>query len=113
MAANDRILVDTADLEAAIQKYVSVNETLQEAFKKLDSAKEHLDRCYKGAAYMALSAKLMVQYANARTAENAVRESENGLRQTISSMGATTEDTQRLNNLLDVGRAAPVYQQLM
>ena len=83
----DRILVSTPEMEATIQKYESARQELQDAYSKLDAAKQHLDNCYKGPAYVALSAKWVDIYMNVRTADNAIDASVNGLRQTISMMG--------------------------
>lgn len=82
----DRILVSTPEMEIAIQKYENARSELQDAYSKLDSAKSHLDNCYKGPAYMALCARWASIYMNVRTADNAIDESVNGLRKTISTM---------------------------
>lgn len=82
----ENMKVSTAEMAAAIQKYQSARETLENSFNQLEKAKEHLDRCYKGPAYMALCAKWLSIYANARTAEKGIEESVTGLTNTIMSM---------------------------
>ena len=109
MAANDRILVSTSEMETAISKYEHARNTLQEAFSKLESAKDHLDNCYKGPAYLALSAKWHIQYANVKSAERAIDETVNGLRKTISEMTNTEKQVGSDAASLDTGRSAPTY----
>lgn len=109
MAANDRILVSTSEMLATIQKYESARQTLQEAYTKIENAKEHLDHCYKGPAYVALTVKLADIYMNVKTADRAIDESVNGLRNTISTMD-TAEDTVKSNvGSTSTGTSAPVY----
>lgn len=79
--ANDRILVDPAAMDQAIQKYQNARNHLQEAYNSMDNAKKHLDNCYKGPAYLVLAAKLTSIYLNVKTAERGLDESINGLRQ--------------------------------
>lgn len=107
--ANDHILVSTQAMQEAIQKYENARQTLQEAYSQLDSAKEHLDRCYAGPA----KAVLLVRYAdicmNVRTADNAIDESVNGLRNTINEMEDTEETITGQYQNLETGRGAPTY----
>jgi len=109
MASNDRVIVSVTEMEAAINKYENARSTLQDAFKRLDSAKDHLDRCYEGPAKMALSARWATINANVRSAENAIEESVQGLRNTISTMEDTESDIGSKVAALDVGTTAPVY----
>lgn len=109
MASNDRILVSVSEMEATIQKYENARNTLDGAFNKLQSAKDHLDNCYKGPAYMALSAKWMTIYANVRTAENAIEETVNGLRKTISQMSDAESDIGSKVGALETASSAPTY----
>ena len=109
MASNDRILVSIPEMEAAITKYENARSTLQDSFKKLESAKDHLDNCYKGPAYMALCARWTVIHANVRTAENAIEETVEGLRNTINAMEQTESDIASKAASLSVGTKVPVY----
>ena len=109
MAANDRILVSTSEMEAAIQKYENARSTLQDAFSSLQSAKDHLDNCYKGPAYMALCVKWTNIYKNVKTAEQAIDASVNGLRKTISQMDTAEGNVGSVASSLDTGRSAPTY----
>lgn len=109
MAANDRILVSTSEMEAAIQKYENARSTLQDAFSSLQSAKDHLDNCYKGPAYMALCVKWTNIYMNVKTAEQAIDASVNGLRKTISQMDTAEGNVGSVASSLDTGRSAPTY----
>lgn len=109
MAGVDRILVSTEEMEAAIQKYEGAHTTLQEAYGKMDAAREHLDRCYKGPGYVALSLKLADIYANVRTADRAIDETISGLRTTINEMNQGEQTVQSNTNALEVGKNAPVY----
>ena len=107
--ANDRILVSTAEMEAAIQRYESARQTLQDAYQKLDAAKEHLDNCYKGPAYMALSARYLDIKANVITADRAIDETVTGLRNTINTMETTEGNVGNQSASLEVGSNAPTY----
>ena len=105
----DRILVSTPEMEATIQKYESARQELQDAYSKLDAAKQHLDNCYKGPAYVALSAKWVDIYVNVRTADNAIDASVNGLRQTISMMENKESGISSGYASLESGKNAPTY----
>ena len=105
----DRILVSTPEMEIAIQKYENARSELQDAYSKLDSAKSHLDNCYKGPAYMALCARWASFYMNVRTADNAIDESVNGLRKTISTMETGEQNVSTGFANLDTGKSAPTY----
>ena len=109
MASNDRILVSVSEMNAAIQRYENARNTLEGAFSKLESAKDHLDNCYKGPAYMALCAKWLSIYANVRTAENAINETVDGLRKTIDQMENTEKKVGSEAASLDTGKGAPTY----
>ena len=109
MATNDRILVSTSEMEATIQKYENARSILQDAFSSLESAKDHLDNCYKGPAYMALCAKWADIYMNVRTAEQAIDASVNGLRKTISEMDTAEGNVGSGFSSLETGRSAPTY----
>ncbi|MBQ3079553.1 MAG: WXG100 family type VII secretion target [Clostridia bacterium] len=109
MASNDRILVSVSEMRAAIGRYEGARNTLQDAFKKLESAKDHLDNCYKGPAYVALSVKWLDIYANVKTAENAIQESVNGLNNTISQMSEAEGAIGSSASSLDTGSSAPTY----
>lgn len=76
----DYILVDFEAMETAITKYQNVLNELQDAYDNIAKAREHLDNCYKGPGYLALSAKLQSIELNVRTADNGLRESITGLR---------------------------------
>lgn len=109
MASNDRILVSVSEMEATITKYDNAHSTLQDAFSKLESAKDHLDNCYKGPAYVALCAKWTNIYANVRTAENAIEETVTGLRNTISQMEEAETTIGGGVSALETGSSAPTY----
>lgn len=109
MATNDRILVSTSEMEATITKYENARTTLQDAFSKLQSAKDHLDNCYKGPAYLALCAKWVTIYMNVKTADNAIDESVTGLRNTISQMDDAETSVGSGVSALETGRTAPTY----
>lgn len=109
MAANDRILVSTAEMEATIQKYENARSTLQDAFSSLEFAKDHLDNCYKGPAYMALCAKWANIFMNVKTAERAIDASVNGLRKTITDMDNAEGNVGSNFSSLESGRNAPTY----
>ena len=103
MASNDRILVSAEAMQEAIQKYQSARDTLQDSFKQLENAKEHIDRVYNGAAYVALAAKWVTIYANARTAENGIDESVKGLQATITTMNQAESDVGSKFTSLETG----------
>ncbi len=107
--ANDRILVSTSEMEATIQKYENARGTLEDAFSHLEAAKNHLDNCYKGPAYLALCAKWTSIYANVKTAERAIDAAVNGLRKTISQMDTTEKNIGSANASLETARSAPTY----
>jgi len=107
--ANDRILVSVPEMEGAIQEYETARNTLQDAFAKLESAKDHLDNCYKGPAYLALCAKWTSIYMKVKTAENAIEESVDGLRQTISQMTDTESTVNTAAGALQTGRDVPSF----
>ena len=109
MASNDRILVSVSEMEATISKYESARSILHDAYSKLDSAKDHLDNCYKGPAYLALSAKYAGIYMNVRTADRAIDESVNGLRNTINEMKEAEGANVSGASSLSTGTAAPTY----
>lgn len=109
MAANDRILVSTSEMEATIQKYEDARSTIEDSFAKLESAKDHLDNCYKGPAWAALTAKWATIYLNLKTANRAIDAAVNGLRNTISIMEETESTNASTNSSLDVGTAPTVY----
>ena len=109
MAANDRILVSTEEMEATIQKYENARGTLEEAFSKLESAKNHLDNCYKGPASLALCVKWADIYLNVKTAERAIDESVTGLKATISQMIDVETNVGNSMSSLETGRSAPTY----
>lgn len=107
--ANDRILVSTTEMMAAIQRYEPARQTLHDAYNKLDAAKSHLDNCYKGPAYMVLSAKYLDIKANVITADRAIDETVNGLRNTIGTMESTESTVGNQSGSLEVGTSAPTY----
>ena len=109
MAANDKILVSTPEMEATITKYEQARNTLNEAFTKLSNAKEHLDRCYKGPAYLALCAKWLTIYANVKTAETAVESAVKGLKTVIGTMEEHDSTVISTMSSLDTGASAPTY----
>ena len=81
--ANDRILITHAAMQQAIGKYQNARNELQDAYDNIDNARKHLDNCYKGPAYVALSAKLLDIYLNVKTAEIGINESIRGLQQNL------------------------------
>lgn len=105
----ENMKVSTAEMAAAIQKYQSARETLENSFNQLEKAKEHLDRCYKGPAYMTLCAKWLSIYANARTAEKGIEESVNGLTNTIRSMDDAEVNNIHNYNKLDDGQQPTAF----
>ncbi len=109
MAANDRILVSTSEMEATIQKYEDARSTIEDSFAKLESAKDHLDNCYKGPAWAALTAKWASIYLNLKTANRAIDAAVNGLRNTINTMEEKETANSSTNAALDVGNAPTVY----
>lgn len=109
MANNDHILVSTSEMESAIRKYEDARGQLQEAFGKLESAKDHLDNCYKGPAYLALCVKWLDIYTNIKTAERAVDESVTGLRNVISAMDTSENQIGSNFSALDTNSSAPTY----
>ena len=109
MASNDRILVSVSEMEATITKYENARSTLQDAFSKLQSAKDHLDNCYKGPAYLALCAKWSNIYMNVKTAENAIEETVSGLRNTISQMSDAESSIGSAVGSLETASSAPTY----
>ena len=68
-----------------------------------------MDNCYKGPAYVALSAKWVDIYMNVRTADNAIDASVNGLRQTISMMENKESGISSGYANLETGKNAPTY----
>lgn len=109
MATNDHILVSTSEMEATIQKFENARSILQDAFKSLQAAKDHLDNCYKGPAYVALCVKWTNIYLNITTAERAVDKSVNGLRKTISGMDTAESGNSSNFGSLESGKSAPTY----
>lgn len=109
MAANDRILVSVSEMEATIRKYEDARSTLEDSFAKLESAKDHLDNCYKGPAWAALTAKWASIYINLKTANKAIDGAVNGLRNTISTMEETESTNSSTNAALETGSAPTVY----
>ena len=109
MAANDRILVKPEVMRETIGKYENARATLHEAFGKLESAKNHMDNCYKGPAYLALCAKWLNIYANVKTADNAIQDVVDGLSKTVEEMIAAESGRTADAAKLDAGKQAPVY----
>lgn len=109
MASNDRILVSVPEMEAAINKYEDARSTLQDSFNRLEAAKNHLDNCYKGPAYLALCARWQVIYANVKTAENAVQAAVTGLQNTIAQMTDVEAEVKADGGKLETGTSSPVY----
>lgn len=105
----DKILVNTEEMLAAITKYENARSILDEAFTKLQGAKEHLDRCYAGPDYLALVAKYMDTYANIKTAENAVESAVQGLRKTIDTMETSENAIGGRAAALEAGSAPTVF----
>lgn len=103
--ANDRILVSTEAMEQAINKYQNARNELQEAYENIDNAKKHLDSCYKGPAYVVLSAKLTEIYLNVKTAEIGLDESIRGLRQNIAAWSSAENASTQTSNSRDEGTA--------
>ena len=109
MAANDRILVDTAEMEATISRYEKAHSTLEDSFSKLESAKKLLDTCYEGPAKAALEIKWQLNYASVRSAENAIEAAVNGLKATIAQMDVREQQIKGEAGKLEAGSAAPTY----
>lgn len=107
--ANDRILVKSAEMEAAIQKYENARSTIEDSFAKLEAAKDHLDNCYKGPAWAALTARWVNIYLNLKSTNRAIDESVDGLRNTINTMQQTEDINITHNDTLDSGSAPTVY----
>lgn len=105
----DRILVSTAEMNLTITKFEQARTTLQDAFASLDKAKEHLDRCYKGAAYLVLAMKYADICNNARTAERAIDKSVTGLRNTINQMDTAEGGASSTATSTNTGKSAPTY----
>lgn len=107
--ANDRILVKPAEMEATIQKYENARSTIEDSFAKLEAAKDHLDNCYKGPAWAALTARWVNIYLNLKSTNRAIDESVDGLRNTINTMEQTEGGNITHNDGLDIGSAPTVY----
>lgn len=105
----DKILVSTEEMLATISKYENAKSILEEAYTKLQGAKEHLDRCYAGPDYLALAAKYVDTYANIKTAENAAESAIQGLRKTIDSMETTETAIKGRTGALEAGSAPTTY----
>lgn len=105
----DRILVSTEEMLATISKYENARSVLDEAFVKLQSAKEHIDRCYGGPDYVILVAKYLDTYANIKTAENAVESAVQGLRKTIDTMETTESSISGRTAALEAGAGSTVF----
>lgn len=101
--ANDRILIEPAAMEQAIQKYQSARDHLQDAYTSMDNAKKHLDNCYKGPAYVVLAARLTSIYLNVKTAERGLDESIQGLRQNIEAWSIAEPGAGNVAAKMDTG----------
>lgn len=109
MASNDRILVSIEEMNATIRKYESARSTLQQAYANLDKAKQHLDNCYKGAAYLVLVAKLTTIFLNVKSADRAIDRAVNGLKNTIATMEEAEGSVKSDVSSREIGTSAPHY----
>lgn len=105
----DHLKVSTEEMQTAITKYNQAQQTLDEAYKAIDAAREHLDNCYKGPGYMALSAKLVAISLNVRTTDRAIDETIQGLTTTKNTMETTEQDITSTSSGLETGTSSPVY----
>lgn len=106
----DHIKVSTEEIVAAINKYNEAQDKLEDAYDQIQAARDHLDNCYKGPAYVALRAKLANIYGNVKSADIAINETITALVKTNNLVLKTeTQDNPSKINALDEGRESPVY----
>ena len=111
MAVNDRFISPPhIRYEGVVERYEYAHFPLNDAFDKLNAAKEHLDRFFAAhtdpcpdndalnaeynrlrAVYSALSIRYAAASANVRTTESALHESLNNIRDAIDEMCRSSE----------------------
>ncbi len=107
--ASDKIKVSTAEMNQTISKYEAARSTMQEAFTSLDSAKQHIDRCWDGPAKLIYMAKWANISANIHRSNDAIDATVNSLKQVIVNMDEGEEKVGTLATSLDVGTTPPMF----
>lgn len=107
--AVDRIIVSTAEMQAAINRYNGARESVNDAFSHMQSAMDHLDNCWKGPAWAAYVAKWQVIYGNISRTDAAIEKAITGLQNTIQQMDAATENIDSNTSKLQEGSDAKAF----
>ena len=105
----DRILVDTAEMQATITRYNEAQNTMMEAQKSMAAALNNLNACWKGPAWAAMMYKWTQIEANIVNSQLAVNRSVVGLQNTISYNAQAESENVKAGRALDTGDAAQVY----
>ncbi len=107
--AADIIKVSTAEMNQTISKYESARSTMQQAFSSLDSAKQHIDRCWDGPAKLIYMAKWANISANIKRSNDAIDATINSLKNVINQMTQAEEDVGSKVSSLNTGTTPPMF----
>ena len=107
--ANDTIIVSSAEMSEAIQRYNSARELMNDAFNSMDQAMDHLDNCWKGPAWAAYRAKWSVIYGNIKRSDEAMEKAITGLTNTLNEMETAEDSVGSAASSQETGTAAPIF----
>lgn len=107
--ASDKIKVSTAEMNQTISRYESARATMQEAFSSLDSAKEHIDRCWDGPAKTIYTAKWANISINIKRSNDAIDATVNALKNSINTYETADSDVASAGGAINTGTTPPMF----
>lgn len=99
----EKIKVSTDEMQATIARYNSARNTLQGAFKSLDSAINILNNTWKGGAWMAFKAMWDIANSNIRQSDERMRDAVDELNKTMEIMLAAEGKVKSNVSTLEAG----------
>ena len=107
--ASDKIKVSTAEMNQTIGRYEAARATMQQAFTSLDSAKQHIDRCWDGPAKTIYMVKWANISMNIHRSNDAIDATINSLKQVITNMDEGEEKVASIATSLNTGTTPPMF----
>lgn len=105
----DKIKVSAEAMRATVGKYQDSRSSMEDARKKLDSALQSLNGCWKGPAWVTMMAKWTEINLNITNSELAIERSIEGLNNTIQLYDTAEEQNTSKAKSQEVGTANTVF----
>ncbi len=105
----ERIKVSTGEMREAVSEYMGAHDTMDQAFKQMETALEQLHACWDGPAKGVFQAKWASIYRNITRSDAVIEKSIRALNGTISMMDAGEDAVGTMAVQLPIGTTPPMF----